>query len=142
MYDFLLVGCGLSACTVAAKLKHKYKICIVDMRTHIGGNCYDYKADTEGTYVQMYGPHYFHTSNQNVVDFLSDYTEWREYTHKVTNEIQLKKQLKRVPFPYSKETVDALGHELSPHGPASEDLLGGAGPGLRPRFEAGVRARR
>lgn len=114
MYDFVIAGAGISAAAFAAALKDRYKICLVDMRSHIGGNCYDYKADNKGTYVHMYGPHYFHTQNMEIVKFLSQFTEWREYTHSVTGEIEWEGNKKRVPFPYSKETAQALGRNLTP----------------------------
>lgn len=113
MYDFVIAGAGISAVSFAAALKDQYKICIVDIRPHIGGNCYDYKADNKGTRVHMYGPHYFHTHNMEIVKFLSKYTEWREYTHSVTGEIDFEGVLKRVPFPYSQETSKVLGRDLS-----------------------------
>ena len=82
----------------------------MDIRPHIGGNCYDYKTDN--TFVQLYGPHYFHTSNKKIVDFVSKYTEWIDYTHSVTAEVNFRGVIKRVPFPYSKETEVSLGEAL------------------------------
>ena len=113
MYDFVIAGAGISAATFAALMKKDYRICVVDVRPHIGGNCYDYKADSEGTYVHMYGPHYFHTANMEIVNFLSGFTEWRPYEHKVTAEIKLNDEFLRVPFPYSQETAKVIGRELS-----------------------------
>lgn len=112
-YDFVIAGAGISAAAFAASLKHLYRICIVDTRSHIGGNCYDYKADSKGTRVHMYGPHYFHTSNMDIVNFLSNFTEWREYEHSVSGEIEWEGQIKRVPFPYSLETAKVIGRELT-----------------------------
>jgi UDP-galactopyranose mutase len=111
MYDFLIVGAGISAATFCAAMKHKYKICVMDIRPHIGGNCYDYKSSN--MFVQIYGPHYFHTSNNAVKEFVSKYTEWINYTHSVTAEVIHKGVKKKVPFPYSKETELALGESLS-----------------------------
>jgi UDP-galactopyranose mutase len=112
MYDFLIVGAGISSAAFCASMKHKYKICVLDIRPHIGGNCYDYKTDT--SYVQLYGPHYFHSSNKSIVEFVSKYTEWINYTHSVTAEIIIDGIKKRVPFPYSRETEAALGNPLTP----------------------------
>lgn len=111
MYDFLIVGSGISACTFSAVLKHKYKIGMIDIRNHIGGNCFDYKQD--GVIIQKYGPHFFHTKNKEVVEFLSRFTEWVKYEHSVTAEIDYNGQLLRVPFPYSKETEKILGRTFS-----------------------------
>lgn len=111
MYDFLIVGSGISACTFAAILKHKYKIIVIDVRNHIGGNCYDYKIDN--TIIQKYGPHFFHTKNKEVVEFLSRFTEWIPYNHSVTAEIDYNGNMLMTPFPYSKETEKILGKSLS-----------------------------
>lgn len=111
MYDFLIVGAGISSAAFCAVMKKKHKICVVDIRPHIGGNCYDYKTDN--TFVQLYGPHFFHTSNKKIVDFVSEYTDWVEYSHSVTAEIEWMGNKKRVPFPYSKETEAALGEPMS-----------------------------
>jgi len=98
-YDILLVGAGLTSASIAAKLKDKFKICIIDTRSHIGGNCYDYKSNKG--YMHAYGPHFFHSPDLEVVNFLSHYTEWYEKKHTVS--AQLYNDMK-VPFPFSKET--------------------------------------
>jgi UDP-galactopyranose mutase len=109
MYDIVIVGAGLTAATICAKLKNKYKILVVDGRNHIGGNCYDYKSN--GTMIHRFGPHIMHSPDAGVIDFLSSYTAWTEnYIHKVTAELE---DGTRVPFPYSKETVAKIGKELS-----------------------------
>ena len=110
-YDFLIVGAGISSAAFCAALKNKYNICVIDTRPHIGGNCYDYKVND--TFVQLYGPHFFHTSNKKIYDFLSKYTEWISYSHSVTAEIKDNEVIKRVPFPYSKQTELCLGRYLS-----------------------------
>lgn len=111
MYDFLIVGSGISACAFSAILKHKYKIGVIDVRNHIGGNCYDYKINN--TIIQKYGPHFFHTKNKEVVEFLSRFTEWISYNHSVTAEIDFNGNMILSPFPYSKETEKILGKSLS-----------------------------
>lgn len=110
-YDILIVGCGLSAATIAACVKHRYKVCVVDTRSHIGGNCYDYRSS--GTYIHQYGPHIFHSPSLRIVDFLSQYTSWTNYKHSCTAEIEWNGKLCRVPFPYSQETERAIGRPLS-----------------------------
>jgi UDP-galactopyranose mutase len=107
MYDIVVVGAGLTAATICALRKDK-KILVVDTRHHIGGNCYDYMSG--GAYIHKYGPHLFHSPNQDVVAFLSQFTNWVPYRHRVTAELE---DGTRVPFPYSKETQKALGKELS-----------------------------
>lgn len=108
MYDILIVGAGITAAALAASLKHKYKICIIDVRKHIGGNCYDYKAN--GAYIHQYGPHFFHTDNKEVIEFVSKYTQWTPYQHSVCAEIKLNGEYKTVPFPYSKQTSSIIGN--------------------------------
>ena len=81
-------GAGPSGCTAARLLAEKgHKITVLEVRDHIGGNTYDEKV--KGVMVHMYGPHLFHTDNKEVVEFLSRFTTWRPYVHKVkaiTNE--------------------------------------------------------
>jgi UDP-galactopyranose mutase len=108
MLDILIIGSGITAATICALCKHKYKILVVDIRDHIGGNCYDYSSN--GGYIHRYGPHIFHSKFPDVVDLLSNYTEWIPYQHTVEAEIE---PGIRVPFPYSKETAAALGKTLN-----------------------------
>lgn len=55
---------------------------IVEKRNHIGGNCYD-EYDDNGILIHRYGPHIFHTNDKNIVDYLSQFSDWYEYEHKV-----------------------------------------------------------
>ena len=110
IYDILIVGAGISAATISAILGKKKKICVIDTRDHIGGNCYDYLEDD--MYIHKYGPHIFHSGNKKIVDFLSQYTIFNPYEHSVFAEINFNDKLIRVPFPYSKETTKVLGREL------------------------------
>jgi UDP-galactopyranose mutase len=108
MYDLLLVGAGLTSATICSILKHTHKILVIDVRHHIAGNCYDYESG--GSLLHKFGPHLFHSSNQDVINLLSNYTDWIPYSHKVTAELQ---DGSRVPFPYSQETAKVLKKELS-----------------------------
>lgn len=79
----LVVGAGLSGVTVARELaEHGYDIHVIDKRDHIAGNAYDF-VDENGFRIHKYGPHLFHTNNQDVVHWLSRFTEWLPYKHKV-----------------------------------------------------------
>ena len=79
----LVVGAGLCGSTVARKLAEAgYEVTVIDKRDHIAGNCYDYK-NSHGIRVHKYGPHLFHTSNQQVYWFLQMYTDFQPYKHKV-----------------------------------------------------------
>lgn len=81
--QFLIVGAGFAGCTVARQLAEASRsVVIVDRRSHIGGNSYDH-YDNYGILVQKYGPHIFHTGLKHVWDFLSRFTEWNGYMHKV-----------------------------------------------------------
>ena len=76
-----IIGCGLSGVTAAILLKEAgYKVSIYETRNHIGGNCYD--SNVAGTLVHSYGPHFFHTDDEEVYSFLSRYTEWFPFNNK------------------------------------------------------------
>jgi len=103
-----IVGCGLSGITSAILLKEKgYSVKIFETRNHIGGNCYD--SNIAGTLVHNYGPHLFHTSDEEVFSFLSKYTEWFNYKNRPKGNTKLG----LISLPYSKKTVKELGKELS-----------------------------
>ena len=75
-------GAGPSGCTAARLLADAgHEVLILDVRDHIGGNTYD--SFVKGVMVHNYGPHLFHTNNDEVISFLSRFTEWTPYTHKV-----------------------------------------------------------
>jgi UDP-galactopyranose mutase len=84
MYDYLIVGAGFAGCVLAerlAKVSNK-RVLIIDKRNHIGGNAYDH-YDEAGILVHKYGPHIFHTNSKEVFSYLSQFTEWRNYQHRV-----------------------------------------------------------
>ena len=96
MNKVLVVGAGLSGATIARLLAEQGKnVTVIDRRASIGGNVYDYK-DKNGILVQQYGPHIFHTKEKEVFDFLSRWTEWVPYEHRVLANI--KGKLVPVPF--------------------------------------------
>lgn len=110
-YDILIIGAGISAATITAKLKNRLSICIIDTNSHIGGLCYDYKSSN--SYIQAYGPHILHTTNKNIISFLSKYTKLIPFCHKAEAEIYFNNKIIRVPFPYSEETIKILNKRLS-----------------------------
>lgn len=83
-YDFLIVGAGLAGATMAERLasQSNKKVLIIDKRSHIGGNCYDC-FDKSGVLIQKYGAHLFHTNYKKVFDYLSIFTDWHKYEHRV-----------------------------------------------------------
>lgn len=82
--DYLIVGAGITGITAANILatEHNKKVVVVEKRNHIGGNCYDCYND-EGLLIHLYGPHIFHTQHKDVWDYLSQFTDWLPYVHKV-----------------------------------------------------------
>jgi UDP-galactopyranose mutase len=84
MFDYLIVGAGFAGSTIAERLASDAgkKVLICDRRPHIAGNAYDH-YDAAGVLVHKYGPHIFHTNSRDVYDYLSQFTEWRPYQHRV-----------------------------------------------------------
>jgi UDP-galactopyranose mutase len=105
MYDYLIVGAGFAGAVMAERLASQLnkKIIIIETRNHIGGNAYD-EYDENGILVHRYGPHIFHTNGKQVFDYLSQFTEWRFYEHKVL--AQLKDKL--YPIPINRITLNKL----------------------------------
>jgi UDP-galactopyranose mutase len=83
-YDYLIVGAGFAGLVMAERIASQFdkKVLIVEKRHHIGGNAYD-EYDEHGILVHRYGPHIFHTNSKKVFDYLSQFTEWMSYEHKV-----------------------------------------------------------
>lgn len=108
-YDLVIVGSGLAGVCVANIFAEKYKskkILIIEKRRHFGGNLYDYYND-EGILIHKYGPHIFRTDKDNVWNYLSKFTEWHYYQHKVVANIKGFE----VPFPINLDTYNILFNE-------------------------------
>ncbi len=84
MIDYIIVGAGISGAVLAERIATQLdkKVLLIDRRDHIGGNCYDERNESN-ILIHKYGPHLFHTNNKEVVDYLSNFTEWEVYNHKV-----------------------------------------------------------
>mgnify|MGYP001773276240 CR=1 FL=1 len=97
-FDYLIVGAGYSGCILAERIATQLnkKVLIVEKRNHIGGNAFDY-YDENGILVHKYGPHIFHTNSKKVWDYLSRFTEWNLYYHKVLAVVDGKK----IPIPFN-----------------------------------------
>jgi UDP-galactopyranose mutase len=105
MFDFLIVGAGYAGSVVAERLARKFnkRVLICDRRNHIGGNAYDHYNDA-GILIHRYGPHIFHTNSAEVFDYLSQFTAWRPYEHRVLADVDGK----LVPIPINRTTVNQL----------------------------------
>lgn len=105
MYDFLIVGSGFSGCVLAQLIASKLnkRVLLVDKREHIGGNAFDFYND-HGILIHKYGPHIFHTNSKMVFDYLSEFTEWIYYQHRVLAYVDGKK----VPLPINLDTINEL----------------------------------
>jgi UDP-galactopyranose mutase len=110
-YDTLVVGAGYAGSVMAERLATEagQRVLVIDRRDHIAGNAYDYH-DEHGVLCHAYGPHIFHTNSQKVVDYLSRFTDWRPYEHRVVARVDGK----LVPMPINRTTVNELyGLELA-----------------------------
>jgi UDP-galactopyranose mutase len=103
--DVLVVGAGFAGSIVAERLARAsgLSVLVIDRRDHVAGNAYDY-VDEHGVLVHKYGPHIFHTNAGKVVEYLSEFTDWRPYEHRV----QARVDGKLVPIPINRTTVNAL----------------------------------
>jgi len=105
LFDYLIVGAGYAGSILAERLARGSgkQVLLVDRRPHIGGNAYDHYNDA-GILVHKYGPHIFHTNSKDVFDYLSRFTDWRQYQHKVLASVD--GQL--VPIPINLDTINKL----------------------------------
>lgn len=107
MFDVIIIGAGFAGAVMAERLASEQgrKVLVVERRSHIGGNCHDMR-DENGVLIHTYGPHLFHTDDADVWEYLSRFTEWDIYQHRVLAVIDGKK----VPIPFNLDTL----HEVFP----------------------------
>ena len=117
VYDLLVVGAGLAGSTVAERCATEFgaRVLLIDRRPHLAGNCHD-PLSTDGLRFHQYGPHIFHTNSAAVVEYLSAFTTWRPYEHRVRATIDGRS----VPIPINQTTINALYDlDLDPPGVAA-----------------------
>jgi UDP-galactopyranose mutase len=104
-YDYLVVGAGFAGSVMAERLAADggKRVLVIDRRDHVGGNAFDMK-DEAGILIHKYGPHIFHTNSDEIVDYLSRFTAWRPYEHRVLADIDGI----RVPMPINRTTLNTL----------------------------------
>ncbi len=104
-FDYLVVGAGYAGSVLAERLARGLgkRVLVVDRRNHIAGNAYDH-YDAAGLLVHRYGPHIFHTASQEVFEYLAQFTEWRNYQHRVLASVEGR----QVPIPINLDTINAL----------------------------------
>jgi len=104
-YDTLVVGAGFAGAIMAERLASELhqRVLVVDRRDHIAGNAHDY-VDEHGVLIHKYGPHIFHTNAEVVVDYLSRFTDWRAYEHRVLARVEGR----LFPIPINRTTINDL----------------------------------
>jgi UDP-galactopyranose mutase len=103
--DWLIVGAGFTGATLAERIASQLqkKVLVVERRDHIAGNTYDH-CDEHGILVHKYGPHIFHTNIKRVWEYLSRFTEWRRFSHRVLAVVDGK----RIPVPFNLNSLRAV----------------------------------
>src|SRR4051812_35571362 len=105
MFDYLIVGAGFAGAVLAERLASQLdaSVLVIDKRPHIAGNAYDCYDDA-GVLIHKYGPHIFHTNSDAVFSYLSQFTGWRSYKHRVLASVDGK----LVPVPINRTTLNTL----------------------------------
>jgi UDP-galactopyranose mutase len=105
MFDYLVIGAGFAGSVLAERLASTMdkKVLVVDRRPHVGGNAYDHYNE-DGLLIHKYGPHIFHTNSQEVFAYLSRFTEWYPYQHRVLASVDGQ----MVPIPINLDTINTL----------------------------------
>ena len=104
-YDVVIAGAGFAGSVMAERLAEASgkRVLVVDKRPHVAGNAYDHH-DKAGLLIHQYGPHIFHTNSDQVVDYLSRFTAWRPYEHRVLADVDGK----LLPMPINRTTLNGL----------------------------------
>ncbi|GGE82630.1 UDP-galactopyranose mutase [Sphingomonas prati] len=118
-YDVMVVGAGFAGAVMAERLANDggKRVLVVDRRPHIAGNAFDH-LDAAGILIHQYGPHIFHTNSTEIVDYLSQFTDWRPYEHRVLAQVGAQ----QVPMPINRTTLNML-YDLDLHTDADVDAF-------------------
>ncbi|MFC3204651.1 UDP-galactopyranose mutase [Aquamicrobium soli] len=105
MFDWLIVGAGFAGSVLAERIasQRQESVLLIDRRSHVGGNAYDC-YDEAGILVHLYGPHIFHTNSAAIAGYLSQFTAWRPYEHRVLARVDGK----LLPIPINLDTINRL----------------------------------
>ena len=112
-FDVLIAGAGYAGAVCARSLAEGGKrVLVLERRSHVGGNAYDC-PDEAGVLIHQYGPHIFHTNDSRVFAWLSRFTQWRDYQHRVVADIPDEKGGRmRYPVPFNLTSLEtAFGPE-------------------------------
>jgi UDP-galactopyranose mutase len=128
-YDVMVVGAGFAGSVMAERLASQAgkRVLVVDRRDHIAGNAYD-RLDDAGILIHQYGPHIFHTNSAEIFQYLSQFTGWRPYEHRVLAQVGDR----QVPIPINRTTLNMLyGLDLRNDAEAAAFLASRAEPAER-----------
>lgn len=135
-YDVMVVGAGFAGAVMAERLASQLgkRVLVVDRRPHVAGNAYDHRDDA-GILVHRYGPHIFHTNSADVFDYLSKFTDWRSYEHRVLADVAGT----LVPMPINRTTLNTLyGLDMTSDAEVDAFLASRAEPVVNVRTSADV----
>lgn len=104
-FNYVVVGAGIAGLTIAERIANVLdeKVLVIEKRNHIGGNVYD-SYNEDGILIHNYGPHIFHTNDEDVYGYLSKFTKWNDFWHRVLSYVDGN----LVPIPISAETINKL----------------------------------
>jgi UDP-galactopyranose mutase len=118
-YDVLIIGAGFAGAVCARELAERggKRVLVLERRDHVGGNAYDCR-DRAGILIHQYGPHIFHTNDRRVYEYLSRFTRWLDYPHRVVANIPGDGGRVQMPVPFNLTSLETA------YGPEKGKALG------------------